>query len=204
MEKTVCFRDFEERDIDFIYKCKNDAQLNRFIVGEWHPFSYEEATRWVHGCMGEHETYKFWAVCTNDEEQRIIGWVSIARIDLLNRCASFHGIVIGDPNYRNGSAWIESYIFIFEYVFRILKLHRLNDSFLSVHPVSGIIADAMFMMREGVMRQAHVFEGNYVDIVCVGILSAEYFAHLGRGEYAHSQILRRMLNNIKVAKHSAK
>ena len=22
MEKTVCFRDFEERDIDFIYKCK--------------------------------------------------------------------------------------------------------------------------------------------------------------------------------------
>ena len=43
MEKTVCFRDFEVRDIDFIYKCKNDEKLNSMIVGQWHPFTYEEA-----------------------------------------------------------------------------------------------------------------------------------------------------------------
>ena len=59
MEKTVLFRDFEERDIDFVYRCKNDEKLNSMIVGEWHPFTYEEAVKRVHGCMGEHETYKY-------------------------------------------------------------------------------------------------------------------------------------------------
>ena len=117
MERTVCFRDFEERDIDFIYKCKNDEKLNSMIVGQWHPFTHEEATKWVHGCMGEHETYKFWAIATNDEEKRIVGWVSISNIDKVNQSVCFHGIVIGDPMYRDGFAWIESYLFILEYVF---------------------------------------------------------------------------------------
>lgn len=73
MPPTVIFRDFEERDIDFIYRCKNDEKLNSMIVGQWHPFTYEEACDWVHGCMGEHETYKFWAIATNDEEKRLTG-----------------------------------------------------------------------------------------------------------------------------------
>ena len=106
MERTVCFRDLEERDIDFIYKCKNDEKLNSMIVGQWHPFTYEEAAKWVHGCMGEHETYKFWAIATNDEEKRIVGWISLSNIYKVNRSACSHGIVIADPAYRNGLSWI--------------------------------------------------------------------------------------------------
>ena len=62
MERTVCFRDFEERDIDFIYKCKNDEKLNSMIVGQSKAFSYEDAVQWVHGCIGSHDIFKFWAV----------------------------------------------------------------------------------------------------------------------------------------------
>ena len=48
---VVLFRNFEERDIDFIYKCKNDEKLNELTVGQFHKFTYEEAEKWVHGCM---------------------------------------------------------------------------------------------------------------------------------------------------------
>ena len=112
MVNTITFRDFEEHDIDFVYKCKNDAKLNSMIVGDFHPFTYEEAEKWVHGCMGEHETFKFWAVCTKDKEQRIIGWVSLSNINKNESSAFFHGIVIADPDYRDGLAWIESYLFV--------------------------------------------------------------------------------------------
>ena len=87
MERSVLFRDFEERDIDFIYKWKNDEKLNSLIVGEFKKMSYEEAVNWVHGCMGEHETYKYWAICTNDDEKRIVGWVSLSSIDKVNQSA---------------------------------------------------------------------------------------------------------------------
>ena len=45
MDSTVLFRDFEDRDIDFIYHCKNDEKLNEMIVGQYHPFTYEEAVK---------------------------------------------------------------------------------------------------------------------------------------------------------------
>ncbi|MDE6339723.1 MAG: GNAT family N-acetyltransferase, partial [Muribaculaceae bacterium] len=152
MEKTVCFREFETRDIDFIYKCKNDEKLNSMIVGHFKPFSYEDAENWVHGCMGDHDSYKFWAIATNDDEKRIIGWASLSNIDRYNQSAHFHGIVIGDKNYNDGRAWIESYLFILNYVFDVLCINRLTGSHLVDHPMSGAIAAAMYFDIEGIFK----------------------------------------------------
>lgn len=192
MEPTVIFRDFEERDIDFIYRCKNDAKLNSMIVGQWHPFTYEEAVNWVHGCMGEHETYKFWAIATNDEEKRIVGWVSISNIDKVNQSACFHGIVIGDPMYHDGFAWIESYLFIFKQIFEVLKLHRLYGSHISIHQHSEPMAHAMYIQTEGVQREALYKDNKFYDIVIDGLLSSEYFNHLLVGDYEIKKIIKRL------------
>ena len=145
----MLFRDFEERDIDFIYECKNNEKLNSMIVGQSKPFSHSEAEKWVHGCMGEHDAFKFWAMCTNDEEKRIVGWVSLSQIDKINSSACFHGIVIGDDDYRDGIAWIESYLFILEQVFVKYKLNRVWGAYLEDHPASGLIADAVLLRTEG-------------------------------------------------------
>lgn len=194
MEKSICFRDFEERDIDFIYKCKNDEKLNSFIVGQWHPFTYEEATKWVHGCMGEHENYKFWAVCTNDKEQKIIGWVSLSHIDRVNRNVCFHGIVIGDKDYQDGTAWIESYQLIFEKAFLDMGFDSLYGSHLSIHPASGIIANSMFMSEDGIEHNAVEKDGELIDLVKVSIDKETYMKHLEKGEYEFGQIQKRILN----------
>lgn len=199
MEKTVCFRDFEERDIDFIYKCKNDEKLNSMIVGQWHPFTYEEATKWVHGCMGEHDTYKFWAIATNDEEKRIVGWVSLSKIDRSNHSAHFHGIVIGDDSYRDGNAWIESYLFIFEYAFEHLKIHRLTGSYLAGHPMTSYISLAMNFKEEGLFRDAVYKNERYYDEIFVSILDSDYHSYKDKGGYGFYNIVS---NIIKYKKSS--
>ena len=186
---TVLFRDFEERDIDFIYQCKNDEKLNSMIVGEWHPFSYEEAEKWVRGCMGDHDTYKFWAICTSDEEQRIVGWVSLSEIDKVNKSAFFHSIVIADKNYHDGVVWLESNLFIMAYTFEQLKFNRLYGSFLSGHTVSE--TNVLMWTREGVFRQVVFKNGRYYDLVYNAILKDEYFRNKENGEYKLSAILRR-------------
>ena len=165
MENTVSFRDFEERDIDFVYKCKNDAKLNSMIVGDYHPFTYEEATKWVHGCQGEHETYKFWAVCTNDEERRIIGWVSLSHIDKVNSSAQSHGILIADPEFRDGSAYRESSLFVNNYVFHDLKLNRLTGSCLKEHILSRAKMEADYWTLEGIERESIFKNGQYHDVM---------------------------------------
>ena len=47
---SIKFREFENRDIDFVYHCKNDENLSRLIVGEFKPISKSEAIQWVEGC----------------------------------------------------------------------------------------------------------------------------------------------------------
>lgn len=191
MEPTVIFRDFEERDIDFIYRCKNDEKLSSTIVGQFRPFSHEDAEKWVHGCMGEHETYKFWAIATNDGEKHIVGWVSLSEIDYINKSAFYHGIVIADPQYHDGFAWIETYLFVMEYAFDRLNLNRLYGSNIKGHKHSGFVGKLFFWQHEGIMRQAVYKDGEFYDLSFGSILREEYEEHKGNGDYEMKQILRR-------------
>ena len=194
MEGTVLFREFEERDIDFIYRCKNDDKLNEMIVGQYHPFTYEEAEKWVRGCMGEHETYKFWAVCTNDDEKRIVGWTSLSKINKDNKSAFFYSIVIGDPKYRKGFAWIEIQQFVIDYAFRQLDLNRLEYSCLSEHHSSMSMGPVMFFQQEGLFRQAVYKNNRYYDVAYFGLLKDEYQQHYENGDYEFMSILERYAN----------
>lgn len=192
MPPTVIFRDFEERDIDFIYRCKNDEKLNSMIVGQWHPFTYEEACDWVHGCMGEHETYKFWAIATNDEEKRIVGWVALSNIDRTINSAETHSVVIGDPEYHDGFSWLESVLHLLRYGFETLHLHRIYGKSLLGHAQSNQIESLLYMTREGVLRDAYYKNNRYYDISLAGILEEEYFFHKEAGDYEMKSIIRHL------------
>ena len=192
MINTICFRDFEERDIDFIYKCKNDEELNRMIVGQFKPFTYEEAQEWVHGCMGHHDGFIFWAIATNDEERRIVGWAALSKIDKVNQSANTHSIVIADPDYNDGIAWLETEFHLFRYTFEVLKLNRLYGISLMGHKMSNQTGDLMFMKTEGILRQACYKNGQFYDIQYCGILKDEYFAHKEAGDYDMMKIIRRL------------
>ena len=189
---TVIFREFEERDEDFIYRCKNDEELNKLIVGQFHPFTYQEAVDWVQGCMGEHESYKFWAICPNNEEKSIIGWTALSKIDRVNRSVYTHSLVIGDKNYQDGFAWIETVLFLFSYSFEILGMNRVYGESIIGNKASNLVEDLMFMTREGVFRQAAFKNGRFYDISYAAILKDEYFAHKEAGDYEMPAVIRRL------------
>lgn len=198
MAAIVTFRKFEERDIDFIFKCKNDERLNTLTVGQNHPFTYEEAAQWVRNCMkGDRPDLKFWAICTNDESKRIIGWISLSQIDGNNKSACFHGIVIGDPNYRDGAAWIESYLFILSYFFEKMSYNRLYGTYFPEHVMTKSIANSVFFYTEGIYRQSAFKNGRFHDVVFASLLSSEYYEHKKKGEYTYNSILKRLIKEIK-------
>ena len=198
---TVCLRGFEERDIDFIYKCKNDEKLNSMIVGSSRVFSYEDATKWVHGCMQDSHSFKFWAVCTNDEEMRIVGWVSLSQIDQENHSACHHGIVIGDKDYRDGTAMFEAMLLSMEYAFCKLKLHRLYGSCLSEHKVSPHMLNSLGFTLEGTQRDAVYRNERYYDILDYAMLEDDYRSLIGSGAFDIEQLIMRFISSMKRSKN---
>lgn len=191
MEKTVYFRTFEEEDAPLIYQWMNDDELKKLSVGLNRRMSREEALNWVRRRM-EHDQYNYWwAICAKDTD-KMIGYMSLNNIHYINRSADFGGIIIGDSNYNDGFAWIESYLFIMEYAFERLGMNRLYGSSIVGHKQSNLAGDLFLFELEGMLRQAIYKNGKYYDLRISSILKEEYNKYMSEGEYEMKAILKRL------------
>jgi len=196
MVKTVYFRAFEEEDAELIYQWMNDDELKKMSVGLNRRMCKDEALEWVKARMHHNNYQVFWAICARDSN-KMIGYACLTDIHYINSSANFSGIVIGDRDYQDGLAWIETYLFIYEYVFERLNLHRLYGTAINEHKSTILIRSVMFSHTEGIMRDAAFKNGRYYDVSISSVLSNEYFQHKNAGEYEMSAILKRMRKAIK-------
>ena len=176
MQKTVYFRAFEEEDVDLIYKWMNDDELKKLTVGLNRCMSKEECRNWLMA-RKDHNPYQvWWAICACDTN-KCIGYSCLVNIHYINSSAETGAILIGDPNYNDGFAWIESVLFMLEYAFERLGLNRVYGESLVGHPMSNRIGPLLYMQVEGILRQAAFKNGRFYDLQYIGILKDEYFAH---------------------------
>lgn len=194
MQKTVYFRTFEEDDVDLIYKWMNDDELKKLSVGLNRRMSKEECKNWIIA-RKDHNPYQYyWAICSVQDE-KLIGYAYITDIHTINRTAEFGGIIIGDSDYHNGVAWIETYIFILDFVFDRLNINRFSDTAIIENLQSNKIAEVFFFEREGVLREAVYKNGIYYDLALMSILSKDYHSHKLAGDYEIKNIIRRFAKN---------
>ena len=191
--KTVYFRAFEENDARLIHQWKNDDILNKMTVGLNKKTCYEEDLDWVKSHMYHHPYSAYWAICSIETNQ-MIGYACLTNIHYINSSAETGAVVIGAPEFRDGFAWIESVLYMFEYAFEKLGLNRLYGVSLMGHKMSNIIGDLMFMQTEGIHRQAAFKNGQFYDLQYNGILKKEYFEHKNLGDYEIRAIIRRLKN----------
>lgn len=191
MEKTVYFRALEAEDAELIHKWKNSDELNELTVGLNKKTTFEEDLEWVNAHKRHHPYYAYWAICAKDTD-KMIGYACLTNIHFINSSAETGAIVIGDPNYNDGIAWIETVLFLFEYAFDRLNLNRVYGKSLLGHKISNQVEDLMFMQREGILRQAAFKNGRFYDISYAAILKNEYYAHKTAGDFEIMNVIRRL------------
>jgi len=196
MNNTVYFRAFEPEDANLIYKWMNDDDLKKMSIGLNKRICIEDALNWVNAKKVQQDYQIWWAICAKDSNA-MIGYAYLCDIHYINRSANLGGIIIADPNYRDGLAWIETYIFAMEYAFERLNLNRLYGSYLLEHPMTGIMSDCTFFKTEGVLREAIFKNGKYHDEIINSLLSSEYFLHKQNGDYEVNSIMKRLIQKIR-------
>jgi RimJ/RimL family protein N-acetyltransferase len=196
MSKTVFFRAFEEDDADLIYQWMNDDDLKKLSIGLNRRMCRNEALEWVKSRMAHNNYQVLWAICTKDTG-KLIGYTFLTNIHYINLSAEFGGIVIGDKDYQDGFAWIETYLFVYEYAFERLGLNRVYGYALVEHHTSRTIANVMFASVEGILRKAIYKNGVYHDMTIGSLLSEAYFEHKANGDYAINKILKRLREKVK-------
>lgn len=191
MDNTVYFRAFEEEDAPIIYKWMNDDDLKQLSIGLNRRMCHDEVLDWVKARMRHNPYQVWWAICAKDTD-RLIGYMSLTDIHYINSSANFSGIMIGDSLYQDGFAWIESYLFLYEYAFERLGLNRVYGEALADHKVTRAMSMAMFAKTEGVLRQSVFKNGTFHDIVIASLMRNEYFEHKANGDYEIRKIIRRV------------
>lgn len=190
MKNTVFFRAFEPEDSILIYKWMNDDNLKQLSVGLNRRMSREECQHWVDARNETSQYQYYWAICSV-EDNSMIGYAFITNIHYINRTAEFGGIIIGDPKYHNGIAWIETYLFVLDFVFNRLNMNRFSDTAITEHVSSNKIAEVLYFQKEGVLREAVYKNGRYYDLSLLSLLSKEYKEHILAGDYELKRIIRR-------------
>lgn len=122
----------------------------------------------------------------------MIGYASLTDIHYINRSANFSGIVIGDKDYQDGFAWIETYLFVYEYAFDRLGMNRVYGESILEHTTTQAMRELMYTTKEGVQRQAVYKNGKYYDVVMSSLLKCEYEEHKYNGDYDLLAILKRV------------
>lgn len=192
MEKTVFFRTFEEEDIEAIYQWKNDDELNKMTVGLNRKVCKDDVAKWVKSKMPHNPYEVYWAICANDETKRIIGYAQLTEIHYVNSSANFSGILIGDKDYQDGFACLETYLFVMEYAFERLGLNRLYGTSIVGHKDSNNIGKLLLWQTEGVMKEAVFKNGTFYDVSLGAILKDDYFKNKAEGLYEMRSILKRV------------
>lgn len=190
MNTTVYFRSFEQEDVELIYQWMNDDELKKLSVGLNKRMSMEECQGWIEARKNNSNFQYYWAICSI-KERKIIGYAFVTNIHFINRTAEFGGIIIGDSNYHNGIAWIETYLFVLNFVFDRLNLNRFSDTAITEHVSSNKIAEVFYFQKEGVLRDAVFKNGRYYDLSLMSILSKDYYTHKIAGDYEIKNIIRR-------------
>ena len=149
---------------------------NRLYLREWLTWvddlkSSEDFKRFITHSEEQNKNGSHYS-CVIIENEQVIGRIGLYRIDQLNRIASI-GYWVGELWEGKGivSKACEA---ILQHGFETLQLNRIEIHCATGNSKSLSIPKRLGFQREGIMRQAELLNGQFVDHYCYSMLHEEW------------------------------
>lgn len=175
--EKVCLRRPPDRgwEHEMLVAWRNDPANKPFFIEE-EPISLDSHLAWWDK-VRQDPCQRFYLIEALDDPDGgvLIGTTSLFDIDWRNGTANYGRLLIYTP-YRGKGYGLEAEYLLLDYAFNHLNLNKIwseifeyNDVALDLHQKTGFVIEGMF-------RQ-HVFkDGEYVDLVRIGLLAEEFGA----------------------------
>lgn len=164
-------RELEKRDIEAINKWRNDPEL---IASLGAPFRYINLIvdeEWFDSYMNNRNTQVRCSIV--DEDDAIIGLVSLINIDYMNQSCVFH-IMIGNGENQGKGAGTYATKEMLNHAFNNLNIHRVELNVLADNMRAIHLYEKVGFIKEGTRRQCDFKNGKFVDMLMYSVLREEY------------------------------
>ncbi|MEW6686468.1 MAG: GNAT family protein [Candidatus Edwardsbacteria bacterium] len=167
-EKTY-LRPVEIDDIDTLVKWTNDAKAGSFLWTSF-PTNHLREKEFIEELYTDKTFLPFVIMVKNGDVQ--IGITALRKIDQINNQAEL-AISIGEKEYWEKGFGSEATQLMIDYAFNTLNLHRLY-LYLDERAKHRLEAfEQLAFKKEGILRKAKYEEGEYHDIVIMGLLRTD-------------------------------
>lgn len=170
--KNVSMRPITIEDIPNYYKSgfqSIDSEMQR-LTGTKHTATEDEITAYVNRIVKDDSRYDFLII---NSEGQIIGESVINEIDSDTKIANFRICIFKSNNFGNGVG-SEVIPMTLKFGFEELKLHRIELEVFSFNKRAYRAYLRAGFIEEGRMREAELIDGEYCDVIIMGILRNEY------------------------------
>lgn len=170
--KHISLQLMKYEDISQYYKNgfeSPDQEVQRY-TGTKHIATEEEIRAYVEHIVEDDSRYDFLIISS---EGQIIGESVINEIDADNRCANFR-IALFKNEYCGQGIGTEAIQMTLEFGFEKLNLHRIELEVFGFNKRAYAAYRRAGFIEEGRKREAEFIDGQYCDVIIMGILHDEY------------------------------
>ena len=145
----------------------NDPEVTKYQAKGMYPNSFESQKKYYEHLIDSRTDVVLAIV--DRESERHIGNVGLHQIDYIHRTAVL-GIVIGEKDAWGRGIGARSWRAITSYGFKVLNLHKVCATFIEGNEKSLKCALGVGFEVEGQQRKQIFKDGNYLDLVYLGLL----------------------------------
>ena len=173
-------REIERRDLATLNLWRNDENLIAQLGAPFRYINSEIDNAWFENYLANRSKAVRCAI--TDEDDLILGMVSLVSVDPLHQCAELH-IMIGSKNNQNKGAGTFAVKKMLEHAFLNLNLNRIELSVLTTNQRAIHMYEKCGFTLEGTKRCARFKNGAFRDLHIYSILRDEYLKDLNcRGD----------------------
>ncbi len=158
-------------DIELFVKWLNDFEITDYLGRSGNSITINDERDYLENKRSSNDAVQFSIVTL--EEDKLLGTVSLERIDNINRCATL-GIFIGEKDYFSNGYGTEAIKLILDYGFNYLNLHSINLNVMDFNPRAIRCYEKCGFKEYGRRRKCKFINGKYYDSVCMDILKEEF------------------------------
>ncbi len=165
-------RELDKKDLSTINQWRNNPKLIHNLEAPFRYINAEVDEKWYNNYINNRYNQVRCAIVSNENDD-IIGLVSLTNIDHFNQSAAFH-IMIGDENNQGSGIGTFAVIEMLKHAFNNLNLQRIELGTIDYNERAQHIYEKVGFVKEGIKRKAIYKNGRFVDEYIYAILKNDF------------------------------
>lgn len=163
-------RELERKDISTINKWRNNEDIISNLGAPFRYINQDIDNKWFDSYLTNRNNCVRCSIV--DEEDLILGLVSLTNIDYTNLSCVFH-IMIGENNQNKGAGTFAVREML-KHAFFNMNMHRVELTVLETNDRAVHLYEKCGFTKEGTKRRSTYKNGEYVNMYLYSILREEY------------------------------